>query len=147
MFENILVVCMGNICRSPVGEKLLQHYFPEKKIISAGIVAEESGLVGKTADPQMIQIAKQSNLDISSHLAQQLTTIHCNQAELILVMDKGQIELVHQLCPASIGKVMLFGHWLIPQLEIPDPYKKDISIYDSVYKKLELAAYHWKQKL
>ncbi|HDR1021074.1 TPA: low molecular weight phosphotyrosine protein phosphatase [Pasteurella multocida] len=147
MFENILVVCMGNICRSPVGEKLLQQYFPEKSIISAGIVAEESGLVGKTADPQMIQIAKQSNLDISCHLAQQLTPTLCNQAELILVMDKEQIELVHQLCPASIGKVMLFGHWLTPQLEIPDPYKKDIGIYDSVYKKLELAAYQWKQKL
>ncbi|HEH9676614.1 TPA: low molecular weight phosphotyrosine protein phosphatase, partial [Pasteurella multocida] len=50
MFEQILVVCMGNICRSPVGEKLLQHHFPEKNITSAGLVTERSCLVDKPAD-------------------------------------------------------------------------------------------------
>ncbi|MGC7590636.1 low molecular weight protein-tyrosine-phosphatase [Bisgaard Taxon 46] len=147
MFENILVVCMGNICRSPVGEKLLQQYFPEKSVISAGIVAEESSLVGKMADPQMIQIAKQYNLDISDHRSQQLTESLCHQADLILVMDKQQMELVHQLSPCSIGKVMLFGHWLGAKTEIPDPYRKNLDTFKSVYETLEQAASHWKKKL
>lgn len=46
MFNNILVVCVGNICRSPTAERLLQRYHPELKVESAGLGA----LVGKGAD-------------------------------------------------------------------------------------------------
>ena len=50
MFNNILVVCVGNICRSPTAERLLQRYHPELKVESAGLGA----LVGKGADPTAI---------------------------------------------------------------------------------------------
>lgn len=53
MFNNILVVCVGNICRSPTAERLLQRYHPELKVESAGLGA----LVGKGADPTAISIA------------------------------------------------------------------------------------------
>jgi len=38
MFDSILVVCVGNICRSPTGERLLKQHLPDKEIASAGIV-------------------------------------------------------------------------------------------------------------
>ncbi|MDF5612440.1 low molecular weight phosphotyrosine protein phosphatase, partial [Vibrio parahaemolyticus] len=49
MFSNILVVCVGNICRSPTGERLLQQLLPDKQISSAGIAVEKSRLTGKPA--------------------------------------------------------------------------------------------------
>ncbi|MBJ6973770.1 low molecular weight phosphotyrosine protein phosphatase, partial [Vibrio cholerae] len=49
MFNNILVVCVGNICRSPIGERLLKQQLPHKNIASAGLASEKSPLVGKSA--------------------------------------------------------------------------------------------------
>ncbi|WP_441294782.1 arsenate reductase/protein-tyrosine-phosphatase family protein, partial [Klebsiella pneumoniae] len=46
MFNSILVLCTGNICRSPIAERILRDFFPEKEIDSAGLGA----LVGKPAD-------------------------------------------------------------------------------------------------
>lgn len=45
MFENILVVCVGNICRSPTGERLLRQHLPEKRIESAGVSAVVLSLI------------------------------------------------------------------------------------------------------
>ncbi|HDZ1742706.1 TPA: protein tyrosine phosphatase, partial [Klebsiella pneumoniae] len=51
MFDSVLVVCTGNICRSPMGERILQSLLPEKIIKSAGVGA----LVGHPADPLALQ--------------------------------------------------------------------------------------------
>lgn len=147
MFERILVVCVGNICRSPVGEKLLQKYFPQKSIASAGIASERSHLVGKSADAMMIHVAQSHGLDISSHRSQQLTQELCKQADLILVMEKGHIEQVQQISPESMGKVMLFGHWLDNHKDIPDPYRQSQEMFEYAYDLIEKAALTWQQKL
>lgn len=62
MFDSILVVCVGNICRSPTGERLLKRHLPEKEIASAGIGA----LVGKTADKSAISIAEKHQLSLEA---------------------------------------------------------------------------------
>lgn len=148
MFERILVVCVGNICRSPVGEKLLQQHFPDKQICSAGIASERSGLVGKAADSMMVEQAASHHLDISTHQSQQLTPALCAQADLILVMEKGHIEQVRQISPESSGKVMLYGHWLDEnEKEIPDPYKQSREFFEHAYSLLAKAALAWQKKL
>lgn len=147
MFNRILVVCIGNICRSPVGEGLLKMYFPDKEIFSAGIFSESSKLVGSPADPQMIDLARENGLDISQHKSQQLTKELCHSSDLILVMERAHIELVQQMSPESVGKVMLYGHWLVSQKEIPDPYRKSQEAFEYSYKMLENASLTWKKKL
>ena len=62
MFNNILVVCVGNICRSPTAERLLQRYHPELKVESAGLGA----LVGKGADPTAISVAAEHQLSLEA---------------------------------------------------------------------------------
>ena len=79
MFNNILVVCVGNICRSPSGERVLQTLLPSKHIASAGIGAEKSCLVGKPADEMATQVAAEHGVDLSNHHAQQLTSALCSQ--------------------------------------------------------------------
>ena len=57
-YQSILVVCTGNICRSPVGERLLRSRLPDMKVDSAGIAA----LTGEAADPVMAETAREKPL-------------------------------------------------------------------------------------
>lgn len=145
MFNNILVVCVANICRSPTGERLLKSLLPEKSIASAGVGCEKSRMVGKPADSMAISIAQQNDLDLSGHLAQQLTSEMCNQYDLILVMEKKHIEAVTQIAPQARGKTMLFSHWA--GIDIPDPYRQSHEAFEHVYQLMHEAALAWKEKL
>ena len=71
MFKTILVVCSGNICRSPIGEGLLRDRLRGKVTVSsAGCTA----LVGHPADPLAVEVAAEHNCDISAHRARQIDT-------------------------------------------------------------------------
>ena len=86
MFSNILVVCVGNICRSPTGERVLQQLLPNKTIPSAGIAVEKSRLTGKSADETAKLIASEKGFSLENLQAQQLTAQLCAKQDLILVM-------------------------------------------------------------
>ncbi|ENS3337746.1 MULTISPECIES: arsenate reductase/protein-tyrosine-phosphatase family protein, partial [Enterobacteriaceae] len=105
MFNNILVVCVGNICRSPTAERLLQRYHPELKVESAGLGA----LVGKGADPTAISVAAEHQLSLEGHCARQISRRLCRNYDLILTMEKRHIERLCEMAPEMRGKVMLFG--------------------------------------
>ncbi|WP_411751130.1 protein tyrosine phosphatase [Serratia sp. (in: enterobacteria)] len=142
MFNSILVVCVGNICRSPTGERLLKQVLPDKRITSAGIGA----LVGKAADSTAIMVANKHDLSLEGHVAQQLNRELCKQHDLILVMEKGHIESVCKLAPEVRGKTMLFGHWL-EQKEIADPYRQSHEAFEFVYNMLAESAQKWAKAL
>lgn len=76
MFQNILVVCHGNICRSPTAERILQKKLPKHRISSAGIQA----LTGKDADFQAIKTALKHGVVVAGHTARQLTVEMCDKA-------------------------------------------------------------------
>ena len=90
MFDSILIVCVGNICRSPIGERLLKELLPHKDISSAGI----SALVGNSADAKAINVANAHGLSLNGHVARQLTTEMCRKSSLILVMERKHIDAV-----------------------------------------------------
>lgn len=142
MFDSILVVCVGNICRSPTGERLLQQHLPNKRITSAGIQA----LVGHAADKAAENVACINGLSLEGHIAKQLTKEMCREYSLILVMEKGHVDAVCALAPEVRGKTMLFAHWL-NQREVPDPYRKSQESFEFVYKLLSEAAQKWAQAL
>lgn len=146
MFQKILVVCLGNICRSPIGEKLLQQHLPDKHIASAGLGTQKSGLLGKEADHSANQIAQEHGLSLEGHKAQQLTQSLCQNYDLILVMEKKHLESICHLAPEVRGKTMLFGQWL-SQKEIPDPYMKSREAFEFAYRQLELASQAWANKI
>ena len=142
MFNNILVVCVGNICRSPTAERLLQRYHPELKVESAGLGA----LVGKGADPTAISVAAEHQLSLEGHCARQISRSLCRNYDLILTMEKRHIERLCEMAPEMRGKVMLFGHWDEAR-EIPDPYRKSAEAFEAVYTMLDDSARRWAQAL
>lgn len=142
MFNSILVVCTGNICRSPIGERLLREKLPGLKIDSAGTGA----LQGYAADDSAIAVALRNNLSLENHQAKQLTSKIARQYDLILVMDKTHMEQIGKIAPEVRGKTMLFGHWMNNK-EIPDPYRKSEEAFASVYQLIEQACQLWAEKL
>ncbi|WP_431223034.1 protein tyrosine phosphatase [Serratia sp. L9] len=141
MFNSILVVCVGNICRSPIGERLMQKLLPTKKIASAGIMA----LVGKPADSSANLVAKQNSLSLEGHQAVQLTAKMCHEYDLILVMEKVHIEMICNIAPEARGKIMLYGHW--NQQEVADPYRQSMEAFEFVYSILNSSAQKWAEIL
>jgi len=138
MHDSILVVCMGNICRSPIGERLLRKYTTDKKISSAGIGALENF----TADDKATEIAQRNGLSLAGHKARKITKIMCISADLILVMEQKHLQMLTNIAPEVRGKIMLYGHWN-DGLEIPDPYKKSLEAFELVYKMLDKSAQQW----
>lgn len=146
MFNKILVVCVGNICRSPTGEGVLKQLLPNKTVDSAGIAALKSGLVGKPADHTALQVAEDNGVDIGNHEAKQLTSELCAQYDLILVMEKGHKEALTNIAPEARGKTMLFGQWM-GQKDIPDPYRQSREAFEHAYKLIDESAELWAEKL
>ena len=138
MFNHILVVCIGNVCRSPVGERLLRQLLPERAIHSAGVGA----MVGCPVDSVAADVAKQHGLDTSGHVAKNLTPEMCHEADLILAMSESIRQDIYRISPESRGKVMLFGKWL-DDMDIPDPYKQKRAVHEKTYALLEEAAKTW----
>jgi protein-tyrosine phosphatase len=145
MFERILVVCIGNICRSPVAEAMLTQALPGRRIESAGLGA----LVGQGADPTAQQIAAEDGLDLSQHQARQISLDMLQAADLVLVMSEGQRRAVGEQLPAALGKTMLIGRWLADGSgrEIPDPYRKSHEAFEHVHQLLKDATAAWVSKL
>ena len=142
MFNSILVVCTGNICRSPIGERMLRRALPGKKIDSAGVGA----LVDHAADASAIKVAENHNLSLEGHKGRQFTGTLGRQYDLILVMEKHHIEQVTKIAPEARGKTLLIGHWLSNK-EIPDPYRQSMEAFEFVYQLLDQACNSWAGKL
>jgi protein-tyrosine phosphatase len=136
--RSILVVCVGNICRSPMAEYLLKQDYPQLMIDSAGI----SGLSGHPADDKAQLCMQHLGIDISGHIAKKLNAEHLKKADLILVMSKNQQAYIEQTWPFAKGKVFRLGHW--QNKNVPDPYQHDQAFFDETCQLIQQCVTDWK---
>ncbi|MBT1821734.1 protein tyrosine phosphatase [Enterobacter hormaechei] len=142
MFNTILVVCTGNVCRSPIGERLLRQYLPDRHITSAGIF----GLEGRPADDYAQEVAWRHGISLDGHVARKLTRGLMQESDLILVMEPEHLRFISAMAPEIRGKSLLFGQWLEPQ-DIPDPYRKSREAFEYVFGLLGKASLEWARRL
>ncbi len=116
--QRLLVLCEGNICRSPMAQAVLAAALPALSVQSAGLGA----LVGAPADETATSLMQARGLDLAAHRAVQVNAALCSQADLILVMEQEQRARVEALYPQVRGKVFRIGHHL--QQDVPDPYRQ-----------------------
>lgn len=141
---NIMTVCVGNICRSPVAEAFLRRAFPERKVWSAGLAA----VVGAPADETAAALASRSGLDLSTHRAQQVQTWMCTQADLILVMESSHKAALEERFPFARGKVRRLGdHGPTGPFEIDDPYRKPLAAFEIAHQRIEAGAVEWIRRI
>ena len=140
MFNSILVVCTGNICRSPMGERLLRQQLPGRQVTSAGIF----GLEGCPADAAAQAVAWRHGISLEGHVARKVTRSLLQKSDLILVMEPKHLRFIATMAPENRGKSLLFGQWLETK-DIPDPYHKSREEY--VFNQLGKASQEWARRL
>lgn len=134
----ILMVCLGNICRSPLAEGILSNKIPNLNVTvdSAGTAGYH---IGSKPDPRAIDIAKKNNIDISSLRARKFEHSDFINFDKIYVMDKNNyndiIDLAENKNQAS--KVILITDVLDSDSFVPDPYYGDIADFEKVFNLLD----------
>lgn len=143
MFQSVLVVCVGNICRSPVGERILASALPGRKIGSAGLHA----MTGHPADEVTAEVARRQGIDLDGHVARMLTASLGAEHELILVMERAHRREIGERYPQLVGRTMLFGQWIDGGTDVPDPYRRPAAIHEQAVALIRRAGEAWVTRL
>lgn len=141
MIKRILVVCVGNICRSPMAEGLLKRALPGHEISSAGL----SAMTGYGADQIAVQIMSEQGIDIGMHRARMVTDVLMKTSDLILVMDSQQLQQISVEYPYTRGKVFRLGESV--KRDIPDPYRQDYEVFRSVFDLIVDGSSAWVKRI
>ncbi len=146
MFRKIMVVCIGNICRSPMAEALLREGLREKggedyEVQSAGLGA----LVGHPAEEMVQTLLWERGIDISEHMAKQLNSELIRWSDVILVMDREQKRAIESSEPSARGRVYRLGEW--GDFDIPDPYRRPEEVFRQVFELISRGVSDWIPKL
>jgi len=136
----IVMVCLGNICRSPLAEGILASKLPEKKfkVDSAGT---GSWHIGRAPDERSIHTAKINKLDISKQKGRQFTATDFDEFDYIYVMDSSNYQDVIALSKneSHTKKVKLILNELFPNenVDVPDPYYGLQNGFETLYQMLD----------
>ncbi|HRD52786.1 MAG TPA: low molecular weight protein-tyrosine-phosphatase [Flavobacteriales bacterium] len=137
----ILLVCLGNICRSPMAEGVLRHLAQERGI---GIVTDSAGTgdyhVGEAPDRRAQAAMRKQGMEIGDLRARQFTAADYDRFDLLLAMDADNLRNMRRLAPSAehARKAMLImdhapAH---PLREVPDPYFGGDEGFDAVFSML-----------
>ena len=143
MKTRILMVCLGNICRSPLAEGILKSKVDQQKVFvdSAGT---SNYHIDDCPDPRSIAIAKDYNLDITTQRGRQFSVEDFDKFDKIYVMDMSNYHDVLSLArnQEDKDKIALILNEIFPgeNVEVPDPYHGGEDGFKKVYKMLDEAA-------
>ena len=150
MSVKIVMVCLGNICRSPLAEGILASKLPKDKftVDSAGT---GSWHIGQSPDERSVAVAKKNGLDISNQKGRQFSSADFDTFDYIFVMDNSNYDNVIALAETKEQKekVILIMNELYPSQnkDVPDPYFGMHNGFDIVYAMLDEACDVIAQKL
>ena len=137
MIDCILVVCEGNICRSPMAQGLLAKQLPDVSVMSAGWAA----LVGRGADPMAIELMAERDIYIGGHVAVDLNLQQMRSAQLVLAMTQEQRRRIETSYPFAKGKVYRIGEY--EGLDIADPYRRGRAAFEMTLAQIERGSARW----
>lgn len=130
--REIIVVCYGNICRSPMGEVLLQRALDERlgegAVTSAGIGADD----GRPPSRGTVDVMAERGFDVRSLRSTYLTPLHARRAWRIYCMERYQVDHVRGMLADDLDRVMLMGGE-----EVDDPLGSGIQAYAHVRDQIE----------
>ena len=139
----ILVVCLGNICRSPLAEGILKSKLPENfKVDSAGTISLHEG---EHPDKRAIETAENHGITIGKQRSRPITQKDLEDFDKIYCMDLSVYEDVISMAKneEQRQKIVLYleeAGFTGDQTDVPDPYWGDLSDFENVYKLLDEAA-------
>lgn len=145
MSTQILIVCMGNICRSPIAEGLLRHKL-ELAGLSPRIRVDSAGTgpwhAGKPPDPRAVEVCNENGITIDHLSGRQVTRNDFASFDWVLCADRDNLRQLHALAPRQVWpRIALLLAWagLGAKAEIPDPYTGTLADFRRVYALLDKA--------
>jgi protein-tyrosine phosphatase len=146
----ILMVCLGNICRSPLAEGILKS-----KVDSSKFFIDSAGMgdyhVGELPDKRSIQVAGENQMDITDQRARQFKMEDFDEFDWIYAMDNHNYRRILALAKteAHQAKVKIILNEVFPDenLDVPDPYYDSVFAFRNVYKMLDEACDKIAEKL
>lgn len=136
--RRVLVLCLGNICRSPFAEHYLRRESKERGM--SGLHVESAGFLhhdGLRTPTRFVELVRSHSVDLSGHRARRVTAQQIDDADMILLMDAQNLRALHSEFPHAVHKTFLIG--LLSAhgpAEIPDPYMLSIGDAEASYQKL-----------
>lgn len=138
MSYNLLFVCTGNTCRSPMAEALARHAIRERgwgevEVASAGVAA----LAGSPASPEVADVLEEAGVELTAHEARELTPERVEWADAIFVMGNSHIEAVEAM--GGEAKVALVTEYLTGEgggRPVVDPIGGGLDVYRATREQL-----------
>lgn len=146
---SVLVVCTGNICRSPTGEGVLRHQV-EKRGLAGRVRVASAGThdyhVGEGPDPRTLKHARGRGYDLSRQRAAQVRREDFFEHDYILAMDRNHLRILRNMAPEdATARLGLFleasAKWR--GADVPDPYYGGAEDFEQVLDMVEEAAARW----
>ena len=140
--RRILFVCLGNICRSPLGEGILRHHARQRglgHLVETASAGTGGWHHGEPPDHRSIAVARANGIDISAQRARQLRAEDFNSHDLIFAMDRDNLRNIVRLAPHdSSADIHLFMDFVGGTArDVPDPYYGDIGDFEAVHAMLD----------
>jgi len=136
--RKILVVCYGNVCRSPYLKAVLQRQLTDVVVSSAGFFGSD-----RTVPQLALASGAKRGLDLSSHRSRPLTQSTVKGADLIIVMDSAQAQQLAKMFRVDARRIVIAGD-LDPRFEkgraITDPWKQPPEVFEASFDRLDRCA-------
>lgn len=135
------MLCLGNICRSPLAEGILRSKISSKHLVdSAGTIAMHKG---NKADKRSIEVANNHQVDINAHRSRPITETDFDTFDHIYCMDINNLEDAISIAKTDSQRqklsLILEESDDFTSSEVPDPYWGDLSDFENVYQMLDKA--------
>lgn len=141
----VLMVCLGNICRSPIAHGILEKKAAQNQL---NIIVDSAGTgswhINKSPDIRSIEVAKSHGIDISKQKARQFKVMDFEKFDVIYVMDKSNFNSINDLDIEKkySKKIKLILNEIYPNKnnDVPDPYYGEKNGFEVVYNLLDKAS-------
>lgn len=142
-YHNIVVVCTGNICRSPMAAALLRHRLsPRVHVHSVGTAA----LVNASADPLAQDVMRQHDIDLTNHRGRQASDATLTGVDLVLTAESFHSQWINIRYPNLRRRVFKLGYWLNDR-DIADPFQRSRAVFEETYADIDACIRTWIPKL
>ena len=132
----VLVLCHGNICRSPFAAAYLAQRSPEIDVRSGGFAAGDAA----PADPTAVRVAARFGRDLSQHRSRPLAPADLEEPDLVLVMEASQAAAFRARAPALAARVYRLGDFLATRpFVISDPWGCSEAVFDRSFAQIATA--------